>query len=147
MPKNPPEGSPRLSPLLTYNDIPAALDWLAKAFGFEKRMAMPGPDGSIMHAEMAIADAVVMMGPASGEAGRKSPNDLGAVNQSLYVYVDDVDAHFEKARAAGAKIVSEPENQFWGDRSYYAQDPEGHHWNFATHVKDVAPEDMKPPGA
>jgi uncharacterized glyoxalase superfamily protein PhnB len=147
MAKNPPEGSPRLSPLLTYNDIPAALDWLAEAFGFERRMAMPGPDGSIMHAEMTIADAVVMLGPASEEEARKSPADLGAVSQSLYVFVDDVDAHCATARAAGAKIRSGPEDQFWGDRSYSVHDPEGHLWIFPTHVRDVALEDMQPPGA
>ena len=147
MPQNPPEGTPRLQPYLFYDDVDRALDWLGQAFGFQKRMVMPGPEGKILHAEMQLADAVIMMGAASEERGMKSPAGLGAVNQSLYVYVDDVDAHCEKARAAGAKIVSEPEDMFWGDRMYYAQDCEGHHWNFATHVKDVAPEDMKPPGS
>ncbi len=147
MPKNPPQGMPRMTPYLFYSDLPAALAWLRKAFGFEQRMAMPGPDGSIMHAEMELADAVIMMGPASDQRGTKSPKDLPAVNQSLYVYVDDVDKHFERARSAGARIMSEPEDMFWGDRIYYAQDCEGHHWNFAQHVKDVAPEDMRPPAA
>ena len=147
MPKNPPEGSPRLSPLLFYDDVAAALEWLAEVFGFEERMRMPGPDGGIVHAEMQLRDAIVMLGPTSPERGMQSPGKLGGVNQSLYVFVDDVDAHFAHARAAGAKIVSEPEDMFWGDRMYYAQDPEGHHWNFAQHVRDVAPEDMKPPGA
>ncbi len=147
MPQSPPEGFPRLAPYLFYNDLAAALEWLGKAFGFETRMSMPGPDGSIVHAEMQLEDAVIMMGPASEERGLKSPKDLPAVNQSLYVFVDDVDAHCARARASGATIVSEPETMFWGDRMYYAQDCEGHHWNFATHVKDVAPEDMKPPAA
>ena len=147
MPQNPPEGFPRLVPHLFYNDLPAALEWLAKAFALEPRMSMPGPDGSIMHAEMSLEDAVIMMGPASVEVGARSPADLPAVNQSLYVYVDNVDAHFARAKASGAKIVSEPTDMFWGDRMYYAQDCEGHHWNFAQHVKDVAPEDMKPPSA
>ena len=147
MPANPPEGMPRMIPFLFYNDPGAALDWLAKAFGLETRMSMPGPEGQIMHAEMQLRDAVIMMGPVSDEVGSKSPSDLPGVNQSLYVYVDDVDAHYEQAKSAGARIMSEPEDMFWGDRMYYAQDCEGHHWNFAQHVKDVAPEDMKPPGA
>jgi uncharacterized glyoxalase superfamily protein PhnB len=136
-----------LAPILFYEDLAAALEWLGKAFGFETRITMPGPDGKLVHAEMQLREAVVMMGPTSEERGTRSPRDLGAVNQSLYVYVDDVDAHCARARAAGAQIVSEPEDMFWGDRMYYTVDSEGHHWNFAQHVKEVAPEDMKPPQA
>ena len=145
MPQNPPEGSPRAVPYLFYNDLPAALEWLAKAFGFSRRMAMPGPEGKIMHAEMQLADALIMMGPADEQRGMRSPVDLAAVNQSLYVYVDDVDAHCRHARAAGATIVFEPQDMFWGDRIYYAQDCEGHHWNFAQHVRDIPPEEWTPP--
>ena len=147
MPQNPPENFPRLTPLVFYNDVATALDWLAKSFGFEKRVVMPGPDGSIIHAEMQLKDAVIMLGPPSDERQTKSAADLPAVNQSLYIYVDNVDAHCQQARAAGATITSEPEDQFWGDRIYNARDGEGHHWCFAQHVKEVAPEDMKPPGA
>jgi PhnB protein len=147
MPKNPPEGMPRLTPYLYYRDVPAALEWLAKAFGFKKLMAHDGPDGSIMHAEMKLADAVIMMGPASDEYGTKSPNDLPGVHQSLYVYVDNVDAHFERARSSGARIVRGPADQFYGDRNYTAQDCEGHHWHFAKHTKDIPPEELKPPEA
>ncbi len=144
-PKSPPEGFPRLVPILFYDDLAGALDWLAKSFGFTIRMSLPGPDGKLVHAEMQHGDAVIMMGPVSDETGSKSPDALPGVNQSLYLYVDDVDAHFQHAKAAGAKIVSEPTDMFWGDRMYYAQDCEGHHWNFAQHTKDIAPEDMKPP--
>jgi uncharacterized glyoxalase superfamily protein PhnB len=133
--------------MLFYEDVAGALEWLGKAFGFTERMRMPDPDGGIMHAEMDLSDARIMLGPESAEGGMRGPGQLGGVSQSLYVFVDDVDAHCAQARAAGATIVSEPETMFWGDRMYYAQDAEGHHWNFATHVKDVAPEDMKPPGA
>ena len=147
MAQSPPEGFPRLTPLLSYNDVSAALDWLAKAFGFSQRMSMPGPDGKIMHAEMQLADAIVMMGPASDETGTKSPQDLPAVNQALFCFVDDVDAHYAQAKKAGANCTTEPTDMFWGDRMYNVRDCEGHHWSFATHVKDVAPEDMKPPGA
>jgi uncharacterized glyoxalase superfamily protein PhnB len=146
MAANPPRGIPRLMPYLFYRDLRAALEWLAKAFGFETLMTLPGPDGQIVHAEMRFRDAVIMMGPASEERGARSPRELPGVNQSLYLYVDDVDAHFRRAREAGARIMSEPDDMFWGDRMYYAQDCEGHHWNFAQHVRDVAPEDMRPPG-
>jgi uncharacterized glyoxalase superfamily protein PhnB len=131
-------------PFLFYDDVAHALDWLGQAFGFEQRTVMEGPDGKIMHAEMELKDAVIMMGPTTDEQGQSSPQNLPAVNQSLYMYVDDVDGHFQQAKAAGAKIMLEPSDMFWGDRMYYAQDCEGHHWNFAQHVQDVAPEDMKP---
>lgn len=143
-PQNPPEGMPRMTPLLYYRDLAPALDWLAKAFGFETRSKMPGPDGVIVHAEMELGDAVIMMGPPSDEENTRSPKDLPAVSQSLYVYVNDVDAHFANAKAQGATITLEPEYKFWGDRMYSAIDFEGHHWNFAQHVKEVAPEDMHP---
>ncbi len=142
-----PEGMPRISPYLFYKDLPSALDWLSKAFGFEKKMTVPGPDGACMHAEMNVKEAVIMMGPASTEQGTLSPQDLPGINQSLYVYVDDVDAHCSCARLSGAEITTEPVEMFWGDRMYSARDCEGHHWTFATQVKIVATEDLKPPGA
>ena len=74
----------------------------------------------------------------------RNPKRLGQATQNLYVYVDDVDKHFEQAKEAGAKILQEPKDQVYGDRSYGVEDPEGHHWYFAQHVRDVKPEDMKP---
>ena len=146
MPANPPENMPRIAPNIFYDDPAAALDWLSKAFGFETRMSMPGPDGGVMHAEMQVADSVVMMSPTSATEQWRSPQSLdGSVTQSLYVYVDDVDAHCARARAAGAKILSELEDMFWGDRTYVASDPEGHRWTFAQRTREIAPEDMKPP--
>ena len=146
MPANPPENMPRIAPNVFYDDPAAALEWLTKAFGFTTRSSMPGPDGGIMHAEMQVEDSSIMMSPTSGSDAWRSPQSLGgAVTVSLYVYVDDVDAHCARARSAGAAIVSEPENMFWGDRTYVVEDPEGHRWTFAQHVSDVAPEDMKPP--
>lgn len=142
MPANPPEDMPRITPYLLYNDVDAALDWLTKAFGFKERMRMPGPDGKANHAEMALEDGVVMMGNPG--AGYQNPKAVGHPTQLIYVYVDDIDKHFERAKAAGASIDAEPEDQFYGDRTYRADDPEGHRWNFAQRVKDVAPEDMKP---
>jgi uncharacterized glyoxalase superfamily protein PhnB len=134
---------PRISPYLYYRDVAGALDWLARAFGLVERMRMNGPDGAIVHAEMELADGVVMMGCPSPDY--RNPAALGQATQSLYVFVDDVDAHCKGARAAGARIIEEPADQFYGDRRYGAEDPEGHVWYFARHVRDVAPEDMKLP--
>ena len=144
MPNNPPDDMPRISPYRYYADAGAALEWLAKAFGFEESFRMAGADGKVMHAELRLADGVVMIGcPGPDYEG---PGKPGYVHGDVYVYVDDVDAHYEQAKAAGAKITQEPADQFYGDRRYMAEDPEGQHWTFATHVKDVAPEDMQPPG-
>jgi PhnB protein len=143
MAANPPENMPRITPYLYYEDVAAALDWLARAFGFRERMRLPGTAGKIMHAEMEWADGVIMMGTPGTEY--KNPKRLGQVTQSLYVYVDQLDQHFRQAKAASAKILEEPADQFYGDRRYAAEDPEGHHWYFAQHVRDVSPDDMKRP--
>ncbi len=143
MPANPPENMPRITPYLYYQDVAGALDWLARSFGFTERMRMAGPDGGIQHAEMECQDGVIMMGCPSPDY--RNPKSVGHATQSLYVYVDDVDKHFRRAKEAGATILHEPADQFYGDRRYGAADPEGHEWYFATHVRDVAPEDMKPP--
>lgn len=143
MPANPPDDTPRISPYLYYEDVAGALDWLARAFGLRERTRMEGPDGGIRHAEMECADGLVMLGCPGPDY--RSPKRLGGVTQSLYVYVDDVDKHFRQARECGAVILEQPADQFYGDRRYGAQDPEGHHWFFAQHVRDVAHEDMQPP--
>ena len=143
MPANPPENFPRITPYLLYEDVAGAVDWLTKAFGFRERMRMPGPDGAVTHAEMELADGVVMMGNPGPDY--KNPKQLGHATQLVYVYVDNVDDHFERAKRAGANILAEPEDLFYGDRRYAAEDLEGHHWNFAQRVRDVPPEDMKPP--
>ena len=143
MPENPPDNMPRISAYLLYEDVAGALDWLAKAFGFRERMRLPGPQGQIVHAEMELADGVIMMGNPGDEY--RNPKRLGHVTQHLYVYVDDVDEHYQHARQAGATILAEPEDQFYGDRRYGAEDPEGHQWYFAQHVRDVSPEEMSFP--
>ena len=144
MPANPPENMTRVTPNVFYDDVASALEFLAKTFGFETRMALPGPEGKILHAEMQIQDGVIMMSPAADNESWASPKSQGGrVTQSLYVYVDDVDAHCARARSAGAEIVSEPEDMFWGDRTYVATDPEGHRWTFAQRTKDVDPSDMQ----
>jgi len=133
---------PRVTPYLLYEDVAGALDWLTRAFGFRERMRIPGPDGKVGHAEMELADGIIMMGCPGPQY--QNPKRVGHVTQNLYVYVDDVDKHFEKAKKEGATILEEPKDQFYGDRRYGAVDLEGHHWYFAQHVRDVALEDMKP---
>ena len=91
---------------------------------------------------MAVQD-VRLQGIVSGEGEYKNPKELKGVTQFLYVYVDKVDQHFARTKKAGAKILKKPQDQFYGDRSYAAEDPEGHQWYFATHVKDATPEEMK----
>jgi PhnB protein len=139
---NPPEGFPRITPYLLYEDVDATLDWLTGAFGFTERVRMKGPDGKTNHAEVSLGDGVVMMGNPG--PGYQNPKRRGGATQLVYVYVDDVDKHCATARAAGARILNEPADQFHGDRTYGAEDPEGHQWSFGQHVRDVAPEDMHP---
>lgn len=141
MPKNPPDGYPRVCPYLLYEDAGAALDWLVSAFGFRERMRMPGPDGAVMHAEAELDDAVVLMGCPGPEY--RNPKSTGVVSQVVLIYVDEVEAHCARAVAAGARVVAELEDKFYGDRSYTAEDPEGHQWTFAQHVRDVSPEEMQ----
>lgn len=137
-----PEG-PRVTPYLLYEDVAAALDWLSRAFGLEEHgERFTGPDGRVNHAAMKIGDGVIMLGCPGPDY--KNPRRLGQATQQLYIYVEDVDAHCARAREAGATILREPADQFYGDRNYGASDPEGHQWYFAQHVRDVAPEDMKP---
>jgi PhnB protein len=143
MPANPPENMPRITAYLLYEDVGAALEWLAKTFGFRERMRLPGPEGRVVHAEMELADGVVMLGHPGPDY--RNPKRIGHVTQMLYVYVDDVDEHYERTVRAGANILEEPADMFYGDRRYGVEDLEGHRWSFATHTREVAPEDMKPP--
>ena len=142
MPANPPENMPTVTPYLLYEDLSNSLDWLRKAFGLGERMRMSAPDGSANHAELVIGDGVIMVGQPG--ADYQNPKHLGHCTHQVYVYIDDADAHYAQAKAAGATILEEPNDTFYGDRRYGAEDCEGHHWCFATHVRDVAPEDMHP---
>lgn len=138
MPASPPANMPRITPNIHYDDLASALDWLSKAFGFETRMALPGPDGKMMHAEMTVADSAVMMSCTSRNSEWKSPQSQGgAVTQSLYIYVDNVDAHQAVAKQAGGTIMAELEDMFWGDRIYVVADLEGHRWTFAEHTREM----------
>lgn len=121
--------APTFYPTLLYEDAPAAIEWLKRAFAFEERMVVPGPGGTIAHAELSYGDGIVMLGskaaadPPGGPPGR----------QSIYVAVEDTDAHHDRAKAAGAEIVRELVDTDYGSRDYAALDPEGHQWNFGTY--------------
>ena len=142
---NPPEGYPHVMPYLYYSDAVAALEFLTSAFGFTEKFRMEDENGGVSHAEVSMGDGVIMLGTPS--ADYRNPKTLGAKTQSIYVYVDDVDAHYERAKAAGAKITQEPVDKFYGDRNYGSEDPEGHEWYFGTHVRDVTQEEMQAAGA
>lgn len=126
---------PTIFPFLRYDDAPAAIQWLCQAFGFDKRAVVPNDDGTIAHAELGLGAGVVMLGSTHGDDPNevKSPKTVGVQTQGIYVAVDDVDAHHERARAAGAEIVREPEDQDYGSREYAVRDPEGHVWSFGTY--------------
>jgi uncharacterized glyoxalase superfamily protein PhnB len=139
MPKNPPDGMPRITPYLLYEEVAGALDFLANAFGFRERLRAADPEGTVNHAEMRLEDGVIMMGHPG--PSHVSPKRSGRPGAQVYVYVDDLDAHFERAKAAGATILSEPHEPGYGDRRYDAEDPEGNRWSFAQHVQDIPPEE------
>jgi uncharacterized glyoxalase superfamily protein PhnB len=145
--KKAPEGWPRISSSLFYQDPARAIDFLCTAFGFEVRLKVEGEGGRIEHCELVLGDGVVMVGSEEGGSHgaapmlRKSPRSLGgAVTQALCVYVDDAEAHCERARAAGAKIAEEPTthdygDDYWADRGYRAEDREGHQWWFMQRLE------------
>ena len=123
----------RIVPYLYYEDGAAALDFLRKAFGFQERMAVKRGDGSLMHGEAGYQGNVVMLGtPVDEEGNPKSLRNLPVRHSSVMCYVDDVDAHYARARSSGATIQSELADQSYGARTYTAVDPEGHVWHFAT---------------
>jgi PhnB protein len=127
-------------PYLLYHSCEDALEWLSKAFGFEEELRYTGEQGYVTHAEMRLGDGARIFMGNPGE-GYRNPKEQGGETIGLYVYVGDVDAHYERARAAGAQITEEPVDQEYGDRRYTALDPEGHKWFFATRIAQVAPSE------
>jgi PhnB protein len=123
-----------ITPYLLYEDLSGAMKFLSKAFGFKNYgTAMRGKGGRLNHAAMKLGDDLIMMGYPGPKY--KSPKRLGQATQSLYINVLDVDQHFVRAKKAGAKILEEPQDTFYGHRRYGAEDPEGHQWYFAHDIK------------
>jgi len=139
-----PSHRPSLGAAVFYRDPRAALAWLEKAFGFERAMVVTDQDGNIVHAEMHFGDGYLMLG-AEWADFVASPASVGGKNtQMLHVQLQDgIDAHCDHARAAGAEIQQEPADQFYGDRTYRARDPEGHVWTFGQKVREVSREEAE----
>jgi uncharacterized glyoxalase superfamily protein PhnB len=139
-----PTRHPTLAPALFYKDPFAALDFLEKAFGFERLMVITDAQGKLAHSEMKFGDGYIMVGGEWADFVA-SPAAAGGKNtQTTHVQLQDgIDAHCQRARAAGAVIVREPADQFYGDRSYMAKDPEGHVWSFAQTVRQVSREEAE----
>jgi PhnB protein len=136
-----PTGYTTVTPSMTVKDAPKVIEFYKKAFDAKENMRMPGPDGKIMHAEIAIGNAVIMMNDEV--MGSRSAQTLGGSPISFYIYVEDAAAAFKKAIAAGAKEQFPITDMFWGDKMGTVEDPFGYKWTIAQHVKDVTPEDMK----
>ena len=134
MPQDARDALPDVIPAMRYRDAPAAIEWLAKAFGFEKHFVVPGPDGGIAHAELRLGNGFIMLGSARDDELRfEPPQKGGVVTQSVYVVVLDPDAHYQRAKAAGAEIVRDLKDTNYGSREYSARDLEGHVWHFGTY--------------
>jgi PhnB protein len=138
-----PEGYHTVTPYLAVEDASAAIDFYKRAFGAKERGRMAGPGDMVMHAELEIGDSLVMLSDPFPQASTKPPRELGGTSVSIFLYVDDIDAVYEQAVDAGATSVAEPDDMFWGDRFGAVQDPFGHTWTIATHVEDVAPEELE----
>lgn len=129
---------PSIIPCLFYRDAPAAIAWLKRAFGFAALSVTPGPDDTILHAELNFGPAVIMLGTAKPAMGWVSARDLPAVNQTIYIALDDVDAHHARAVASGAEITYPLSDKPYGGREYGARDLEGHHWSFGSYRPDLS---------
>jgi uncharacterized glyoxalase superfamily protein PhnB len=129
-----PDGYHTLTPFFCVKGAAEAIEFYKKAFGAEERMRMPGPDGSLMHAEIRIGDSVLMLTDAVKEAPTLS---------SAHVYVNDVDGFYKRATDAGCRAVAPPTNMPWGDRFARLEDRWGNRWSVATHVEEVSEEEMR----
>jgi PhnB protein len=138
-----PEEYPRLTPYLIVDGASAAIDFYREVLGATERMRMPGPDDKVGHAELQIGDSMIMLADEHPEMDALGPKSVGGTPVMLHVYVEDLDAVFERAVQAGAKTLRQVEDRFYGDRSGEFEDPFGHRWSVATHVEDVPPEEME----
>ena len=140
-----PEGHNTVTPQLVLDNTAKAIDWYKKALGAEEVARAVGPDGKIMHAEIRLGDSLIMLNDAMG--GGKGPRAIGGSPASLWIYVKDCDALFNRAVAAGAKVfnnaMGQMQDQFWGDRAGTVTDPHGYNWTIATHKEDLTKQEME----
>ena len=134
----------RVTPALVVNGCVKALEFYAEVFGATERTRIPGPDGTIAHAEIEIGDSVLIVEDASAYMGTKAPPAGGLEGSPtfLYIYVEDVDAVIERAVQQGSTLKRPPQDEFYGDRDGFIIDPFGHAWTIATHIEDVAPDEL-----
>jgi len=137
-----PEGYHTVTPYLVMKGASEAIDFYTKVFGAKEVVRMDGPGGSIGHAEIMIGDSFIMLADESPEMGFQGPEAVGGTPVSLVIYIEDVDAVFARALAAGATEKKPLKDQFYGDRSGTITDPFGHVWTISTHKEDVSPEEM-----
>jgi len=138
-----PDGYPQVTPYLCVDGAKAAIEFYSKVLGATERMHMPGPDGKIGHAELELGDSLIMLADEFPEMGVRGPKAVGGTPVMIMIYVEDADAVFDAAVAAGATVLRPVENQFYGDRTGQFEDPFGHRWSVATHVEDVPPDEME----
>jgi len=140
-----PSGFHTVTPQLTLDNCAQAIDWYKKAFGAEEVSRAVGPDGKIMHADLKIGDSHIMMNDAM--MGGRGPKAIGGSPASLWIYVNDCDALFNRAVGAGAKVPPGPmgalADQFWGDRTGTIIDPHGYQWTIATRKEELTPDEMR----
>ncbi len=138
-----PAGYHAITPYLIVDGAAAAIEFYRQAFGASELFRMPGPDGTLGHAEIRIGDSPVMLADEHPQVGARGPKALGGSPVSILLYVEDCDATVARAVAAGAKITRPLADQFYGDRMGSLEDPFGHIWHVATHKEDVSPEEMQ----
>lgn len=143
MPHFQPQGFHTVTPYLRIRDCPAAIEFYKKAFGAVELFRMPGPGGAIVHAEIRIGDSPVMMSEENLKWNALAPQTLGGTSVGIHLYVQDVDAMFSAAVAAGAKVTMPPMDMFYGDRSARVSDPFGHDWTISTHKEDLTPQQLQ----
>ena len=138
-----PEGMHTVTPHLVCAGAAAAIEFYQKAFGATELSRVPGTDGKLMHASVRIGDSAVMLNEEMPEWGAFGPKSLKGSAVTIHLYVENADAVFEQAVAAGAKVTMPLADMFWGDRYGKVEDPFGHQWSIGTHVRDVSPEEMQ----
>ena len=138
-----PDGYPRVTPYLCVDGADAAIAFYTKVLGATEKVRMGAPGGKVGHAELELGDSILMLADEHPEVGFLGPKTVGGTPVTISVYVEDVDAVYERAVAEGASAERPVENQFYGDRTGQFQDPFGHRWHVATHVEDVPPDEMQ----
>jgi len=137
-----PEGMRSVTPHLVCDGAAAAIDFYKAAFGATEVARLPGPDGRLMHALITIGDSAVMLVDENPQFGMLGPKTLRGTAVTIHLYVPDADAFVARAVAAGARVIMPLADMFWGDRYGVLEDPCGHHWSVATHIRDVQPQEM-----